>query len=427
MAKIPTDQQTNEFHLRPGSQLFQGGLGWRGVNTEVDPGSLDFNELQRGENVRLRGKIIVTRRGQTQKANLGLGGTQGVAWIRDEPADNPRVRLWLSAIGCFGAGIGTGGSIMHIDPTESPALQTFGNFYAAADRQIPIGSYSGKLFVGDKTTLREAAQTTAQFGFSILSPSVPQAPIASFPGFTISCLREFDGKLFIGLSNDVTPAASKIAVWDGLSVQDDLTGVRPPLAFGIFQSKLVAGFDATAANIRVRDAGAVPGVWTTFGLAGFLCATQQNCMAEERQYLYIASGNNLIHRFDGAALTLQRTIAGCAVDGKGCTSLAFHKGLLYYGWNTPAGAPGYSSRIGRHDPDSTATEWVDTYKDVTADQANFIELSSMASYRRQIVVGGRQVWIVGTAINDVKGTIEVINNTGAPGAGFSVIHLLRFP
>jgi len=214
-------------------------------------------------------------------------------------------------------------------------------------------------------------------------------------------------------------------VWDGLSVQDDITGIRPPLAFGLFQAKLVAGFDATAANIRVRDAGAVPGTWNTFSLAGFLTATQQNCMVEERQYLYIASGNNLIHRFDGAAITLQRTIAGCAVDGKGCTALALHNGLLYYGWNTPSAA--YASRIGRHDPDSSANEWVDTYKDVTTDQANFKELSSMASYRRQIVVGGRQVWIVATAINDVKGTIEVVNSTGAPGAGFSVVHLLRFP
>lgn len=426
MAKIPVNQQANEYHLRPGSQLFPQGQGWAGVNTEDDPGSLMPWELQRGENVRLRGKIIINRAGLVQKVAPGSLDGKAINLIAGSPSDNPRVRLWLSTVGCFGTGIGTGATIMHLDPTESPALQTYGSFYATADRQIPIGSYSGKLFVGDKTMLREAVQTSAQFGFSVMTPSVPQAPIAKWTGFTINCLKEFDGKLFIGLSNDSAPASSKIAVWDGLSFQDDITGIRPPLAFGLFQNKLVAGFDATAANIRVRDPGTAPGTWNTFALAGFLCATQQNCMAEHQQYLYIASGNNLIHRFDGAAITLIRTIGGCAVDGKGCTALALHNGLMYYGWNTPSAA--YLSRIGRHDPDSTgANEWTDTYKDVTANQASFIELSSMASYRRQIVVGGRQVWVVATAVNDVQGTIEVLNNTGAPGAGFQVVHLLRYP
>src|SRR5262245_12566838 len=112
MAKIPVTRQGKEFQLRPGSPLF-ADQGWRGVNTELDPGSLSPNELQRAENIRLRGKIIVSRRGQTQRASLGVGGTQVVSWIKEEPSDNPRQRLWMSAVGCFGGGIGTGGSVSH--------------------------------------------------------------------------------------------------------------------------------------------------------------------------------------------------------------------------------------------------------------------------------------------------------------------------
>lgn len=430
MPKIPLKPQGQEFQLRPGSDPL-GGAGWRGVNTESDPGSLNPNELQWGENLRHRGKGWITRPGMSQVLDLGLGlsnGDNSVLWMHEAPADNPRARLWLSARGCFGAAIGTGSLLANLDPTQVPVVQNYGQFYTASDFQIPMGRYGDKLLMGDRSELREVIVSTAPAGVKadrlLLSPS--QVPLASFPGFVIRCLQEFDNKLFIGLENTAVIAASKISAWNGVSAIDDLTGVRPPLALGLWRDKLVAGFDVTAGNIQVRPAGAVPTAWVAFAVGGFLCSSHGNAMAEEKQYLYIASGTDLIHRFDGAALTLQRTIAGCAVDGFGCTALTLHNGLLYYGWNTPGAA--YLSRIGRHDPESTTvTEWLDSYKDVTADQANFISLTSLLSYRRQIFAGGRQMWVVGTAVNDVKGTIEVYNNTGAPGAGFQVEQLYRFP
>lgn len=424
MPKIPTTPQGIEFQLRPGAPPF-GPAGWRGVNTEDDPVSLDPNELQRGDDVRLKGRIITPRPGLVEKIDLGV---DPVTWLLEAPVDNPRVRLWLTALGCFGTAIGTGATIMHVDPTENPVVQTYGNYFATADRQIPLGRYGDKLFVGDKSALREVVEVTAPPGTSIalIAPNPPQVPVITFPGFTIRCLLEFDSLLFIGLENDATPTSSKIVAWNGISARDDLTGIRPPLAFGIWRDKLVAGFDATAGNIRYRDKGSVPGTWTTVALAGFRCATQGNVMQEARQYLFIASGIGDIYRFDGAALTVVRSIAAAAADGKGVTALTLHKGLLYYGWNTPSAA--YASRIGRHDPDSTAAnEWIDTYKDITTEIANFIELQSMQSYRGQIYCGGRQVWIVATAVNDVKGTLETISNTGAPGAGFGLMQLLRHP
>lgn len=427
MAKQPTTPQATEFQYRPGVPPLND-QGWRGMNTESDPGSLAPNELQFGVDVRLLGHGITSRGGYTLKADLNaIVGSQAVRWLKEAPVDNPRVRLWFVTRGCFGAAIGTGSRVQHYDEYENPKLQVYANTFAESDRDVPLGVYGDKLYAGEGPRVEEMIQVTAPSGFPVGALSPLRIPVGYFDGYTVRCLQEFDSKLFIGLENNTTPASSKIVAWDGLSLTDDKTGIRPPLAFGIWRNKLVAGFDATAGNIQVRDAGSVPGTWAAVALAGFQCGTYGNTMAEFRQYLFIASGIDKLFRFDGTTLSLVRTIAGCATDGKGLTAVTLHRGLLYYGWNTPSAA--YASRIGRHDPDSTGggLDWVDTYKDVTTEQANFKFLASMASYRQQIFVGGQQVWLLATAIEDIKGTLEVVSNTGAPGPGFEIRQLLRYP
>jgi hypothetical protein len=422
MAKTPKDEQAIEFQLRPNTAPF-GNQGWRGVNTEDDPASLDINQLQYGKDIRFRSKTIETRPGHDLKINLA----EAVYYLGELPVV-PRTRLWAVVKGCFGTAIGTGSQILHIDPSETPIVQRYSSYFAELDRASPLGVYSGRLYFGDKSMLREVLLipgNTGQAISSVLQKPI-NVPIHNFPGFTVRCLLEFDGRFYIGLENDSAPASSKITAWDGAQFIDDLTGIRPPLNFGIWRHRLVAGFDATAANIRWRAAGTPPGSWTTVGLAGFLCADQGNAMQEVRQYLYIASGTDLIHRFDGTSLSLVRTIAGAAVDGFGCTALTLHNGLLYYGWNTPAAA--YSSRIGRHDPDSTAAnEWVDTYKDISTEVANFKSLQALASYRQSIFAGGAGNWIVATLPNDAKGTMIQVNDTGAPsGTNFPLRQFLIF-
>lgn len=424
MAKIPLKDGT-EFQIRPGVPPFgPSPAGWRGVNTEADPGSLDPNELQRGDNIRLRGRVIHTRPGLTEKADL----LARIMHLKELPVDNPRTRLWFSTLGCFGFTIGTGGTILHYDPSETPAIQSYNAFFAETDRQIPMATYGDKLFVGDKSALREVVQIAPISGVSTSSliPSPSTIPVANFTDFTIRAMKEFDGKLFISLENNFSIGGSKIVFWNGLAVRDDLTAIRPPLAFGIWRDKLVAGFDSTAANIRARDRGdTAPGTWTTYALAGYLTSRWGNAMQEERESLYIASGTDKIFKFDGSALTLANTIAGCATDGFGCTGMTLHRGLLYYVWNTPSAA--YATRIGRHDPDSALSIWLDTYKDVTTEQANFKRATSILSYRDQIVFGGAQSWLLATAENDVKGTLEVLSDTGAPSLFFDIVQLLRFP
>jgi hypothetical protein len=430
MAKTPIEPPTGEFHFRPGVPPFED-IGWGGVNTEDDPISLRINELQRGQNIRRVGRGLRSRPGLVPKIDLTtavpFSPVGAVMWLKEAPVVCSPLNLWASCRGIYGSSPAIGASLLQLESTASPMSRRYASIVAAADRYVPVGEYGGKIYLGDGPTLRELVRVSVFPDTDTANriPTIPNTALITIAGYVVRCFLEFDGKLFVGLENVATPASSKIMVWDGLELKDDLTAIRPPLAFGIWRDKLVAGFDATAGNIRYRSSGAAPGSWTTVALAGFQCATQGNAMQEVRQYLYIASGVDKIFRFDGAALTLVRTIAGCAVDGNGATSLTLHNGLLYYGWNAPSTA--YTASLGRHDPDSTiANEWVDSYKALTVDTANFVLISSLASYRGQIFCGGRQQWIVATAPNDVKGALESVSDTGAPLAGYDVLQLLRF-
>jgi hypothetical protein len=438
--KFPKDENSGEFQFRPGSQIFGDGA-WLGVNTQDDPGSLKPNELQRGENIRLAGKNIKGRTGNTPLTTLPNLGSVGpvkagqVMWLKEAPADNPHIRLWFSTLGCLGAGIGTGGTIFSIDQSQSPQVQIYARFFASTDRTVYLASYSDAIFAGDKTALRGLVLLSAPTGVDMntFAPSPPSTPYAVFTGYTISCMKEFDGKLFVGLSNDATPAASKIIVWNGLSWQDDLTGIRPPLCMGTWQSKLVVGFDATAGHIRTRVPGAAPGTWTTVALGGFKCAPFGNAIMEVGPKTYIASGDRQLYQYDGTTLSLATTVASADnVGGRGVCALCKHQNLLYYGWNEVSP---WKSWIGRHDPDNTfsaATEWVDAYKDISNDAAlvafdggTFRRLTAMESYRQNIFVGGSRYWIAATADNDVKGNMRVVY-PGSSSAGFEVQQLLRF-
>lgn len=428
MAKIPKHGQAGVLHYikGPGGQL---QVGWKGVNTEDNPGAIDDGELQRGENMRFEGGDIASRLGHAQVFDLTTIGVDvghvpnGAA---DLPSDNPRIRLWMTTLGCYGAATVTGASIYRYDTTENPSFQSYGFFGTVNDYQAPLGSFGDKIYYGDRSVLREITSVTYGLG-QAPAGSPPNLPVARFPGFIVRCLQEFDSKLFIGLENASAPGSSKIVVFNGLSFQDDLTGIRPPLAMGLFQDKLVVGFDSTAANIRHRPAGAAGTAYTTVGLAGFQCSPWGNAMAELRDKLWIAGATDELFSFDGTNLVLQRSIAGCDTAGTyGCTSVTVHQGLLYYLWNTTS--PNFLTRLGRWDPDNVggATEFTDTYKDITTAVANFKEGTSLQSFRSQILLGGRSRYLLATEFGKVNGTLESIS-APAVVAGFHVAQLVRHP
>lgn len=427
MAKTPAE---GVFHRRPGVDPF-GPEGWKGVNTESDPGSLLPNELLRGDDVRLKGRSLGTRSGCELDIDLNdftdrADGCGAVLWMH-QPGNELRTRLWMSAIGCQDP-TQSGFTIYQIDPASDPEIQQYYIKVTAGDRFTPLGKYGDQLYVGDLSLVRVVREIPVPYTITAqeLFVKPPLLERLRFDGYTTTCLLEFDGKLFIGLSNDAAPdTSSKIVSWDGGNVVDELTGIRPPLAMGYWREMLLVGFDATAGHIRYREPGAAPGTWTTVALAGFSCTVNQNAFCEVRDKTFIASGVDLLFAFDGTSLSLAQTVVGADTFGDGVNALCMHDGLLHYGWNELGTAAAF---IGRHDPDSTgANEWVDNYVGLTDQQPLFTGICSMASYRTQIYAGGRSARVVTTRSGEVAGVVEAVDVASGASSGFRARQLLKFP
>lgn len=425
MAKITTKDDTRDIEWRQGVDPF-GNAGWRGMNTEKDPGSLQPNELQLGRDVRLLGGNVVTRTGLALLFDLtqleGVGSGDHVHWMDEFPNDNPHTRLWFAALGCFGAGAGTGAQIMRVDTLEDPTFQIYANFLSETSFSSRLSPYGDRMMIGNGDLLQEIFQITPPPGVSIatIMPTAPQILIKQFTGYLIRCMAEFDNKLFIGLENVAVPATSKIVVWDGLIFEDDITGIAPPLAFGRWRDTLVVGFSAATAAIKYRTVGDAPGSWTAVALAGFGCSFAQNCMVEDHENLYIVDGVSKIFKFNGTVLTLERTIGACS----SLHALCMQDDILHYGWNKTVN---FHAMIGRRDRDSSSLEYVDGYKNLTTDIAAFKNMTAMESYRGQIVCGAYGAVIIATKSNDVQGTAITISAPGASGSAFPILQILRVP
>lgn len=425
MAKHPTDEGTQQFHLRKGVDPF-GNSGWKGMNTENDPSALAPNELQLGRDVRLQGGSIVNRPGLELVADLAnLSGLTGLSGWGDEfPGDNPHHRLWVMVEGCFGVAAGKGVQLLRVDTLEDPQAQVYMSFTSENSYVAPLGSYGDRIMIGNKSLLQEVFQITPPYGVEIgdimLSP--PQLLIRDFGAgdWNINCMMEFDNQLFIGLENLSSPANSKILAWDGLTFTEDLTGIDPPLNFGRWSDKLVVAFDKTVGELQYRDPGSAAS-WTTVALVGFGVSTVGlNSMVEDHDKLFIADGVDTIYQFDGSVITAARTVAGCA----SLHALTMHEDILHYGWNKTVS---FQAVIGRRDRDSTTLEYVDEYKNLTTDIALFKRITTMQSYRRQIVCGAFATSLAATAGNDVKGTAYSVYAPGAGATTFPIRQILAVP
>jgi hypothetical protein len=402
------------------------------MQTDGDSVSNPVNSFQLLRNFRFLGGIPVSRPGHTFAFNIG----QEVYLLTSFPVLNPRTRLWLSVLGCFGSTIGTGARILHYDPDEDPKFQVYANYFAQSSRQSPMAVFGDDLYFGDKSLLRKPTLITAPRGTPLASllDTPPDSPIYDFTGFTITWLKEFNGKLFIGLVADTAPnTTSKIAYWDGLSIKDDITGIGVSYAAESFRGiRLVVGFDATAGHVRHRD---LSGTWATLALAGYSTSVSGNAMKEHRDGVSIAGGKTNLYRYTEPAgvptLAVHRNIVAAAADGNGITCVTRHLGHLWYGWNEPAAT--YLSRLGRWDADNAggATEFIDTYYDITNSVANFKGLFGLESYRQFMYLSGAAQWLLSVCPENIGlgvNSIAVVNDGGVPGAGinFPALQLLTY-
>lgn len=425
MAEAPLTAQSFLFQRRPG---LKGNPGLQGMVTEGDPSSIPPTAFQLLRNFRFLGKTLYTRPGHTFYGNAG----GEVYLLTSFPVVNPRTRLWITVLGCFGETIGTGARIIHYDPDENPTFQVYANYFAEGSRQNPMAVYGDDLYIGDKSLLRKPVIVSTPPGVAVqdVLESPPDAPIFDFgPTYTITWMKEFDGKLFMGVSDG--GITCKICYWDGLSIREDLVGsalspVRPSFAAEVFRgTKLVVGFDATAGHVRVRSLGATPGTWTTVALAGYSTGIGGNSMKEHRDFVAIAGGNRDLFKYHEPAgvptLVVLRNIATADNTGNGITAVANHRGLLYYLWN--GASPGYASKVGQYNADNPGTpvEFVDSFLDISGGIANFKGGFALESYREFLYACGAAQWLISFSTDEVTGvgSATVINDGGAPGLGIN--------
>ena len=177
-------------------------------------------------------------------------------------------------------------------------------------------------------------------------------------------------------------AGSKIATWDGITNRNDLTGINPPTAFGLYHEPnggdaIFVGFDAASNHIRYRSKGSSPGIWTTVAPSSGTVATVQ--MEAFKDVLWITTGSNFLCRYDG--ISLDPVLSGAlGIDaGSQTEALTIARGqdTLLMGY-TAGGA-----MIAEWD----GATWTPVKKDLTAQFPGITLLRELKWYRGWVIAG----------------------------------------
>ncbi len=408
----------NKNNLSPGFKRFElrngfGGFSYRGIVSEGDPGSIPPNAVRMALNARLVGGEYGERPGLSKLFTSPLNSATS-AILDIVPYDPPRpLKLWVSSAGCPGLSAGFGFSVGNIDQEQNPEYQRVVYFSTAVSSSI-LATFGGDLYFGTDSQLRKMQLIRQPWGtesFS-LSGSSQDTPIVSFTGYTIRCMQEFDGRLWIGLDNGA--GASKVVWWDGVSWGDDKTGIDPPTCFAPYRIQnggdaLVMG-TTTAQRLWVRSAGD-SGTWTNVGT---VAATQ---MVSFKDVLYIAGAGANLSSWNGVVLTAAaRSPAGATA----VRALGLFDGSLYFGYETATAAI-----LGKYD----GTTWTDIHKNITTQFPTVINIRAIASYRGFLAVAGTgggapgyggAVWM--SNLSDTSGTYTQLILNGSNNG--TIYHLL---
>lgn len=354
----------------------QGGFRWSGVLLEGNPSANPANRPRIIRNGRVKGGDIVNRDGLSKFNTSVLDASNAhILHMADYQISRPK-RLWILGNGCPGISSSAGFYVGHLDPEQEPEFQRAVN-YSSLTLGLVIGRFGSDLYIGSDDTLRKLELIAQPYGTENLaiSGSSQDVSIKTFTGFTITWLKEFDGRLFIGLSNG---ASSKIATWDGVSIQDDLTGINPPTCAAVFRAPdggdaLVVGFASATNLIKYRVTGSDPGTWANVAPgAGTLGSLS---MTPFKDKLYIADDSGEVWTWDpGTSLTATHTPASATA----CRAVEANEGFLYVGYETLTAA-----RIAKYDGSS----WTDVEKDITAQYTGVTSIRALSWYRNFLYAG----------------------------------------
>lgn len=264
--------------------------GFGGMLLEGDSGSNPPNRPAHLENVTFRGGNLKRRSAAVALWNEAdyLHATNASIIVQDFQTKSKKIMM--VADGCPSTSETAGFSLDWFDHEQEPSYSS-GNWYDTSTEGVVLGQFSGNLYVAVDNKLHQFIIIVPPYGESSLTVSghKQDIPLYTFTGFTkVTFLKEFDGKLFIGLDNGV--GASAIWTYDGVAFRADLTGINPPAYMSRFRDQLAVGF--ATGTIKVRNAGDSPGTWATVvEAAGTLDA---KVMVEFEDNLYATGGSTKI-------------------------------------------------------------------------------------------------------------------------------------
>jgi hypothetical protein len=369
-------------NLAPGFKRFEfrSGMGgaWGGMVTQGDPGRNPPFSPRLLINTRLVDGEVQDRPGLAKLFASPMHASDAcVKDVVDHDMSKP-FKLWITGTGCPGISAGTGFYLGTLDSEQEPEFQRV-VYYDTAVGTVSVAKFNGDFYVGVDSELRKLTIIKFPWGTEAIeiAGTAQESPVYTFTGFTIRCLKEFDGKLFIGLDNGA--GASKIATFDGVSIRDDKTAIDAPRWFALY--RIQGGGDAivcgtsTTSTIYIRPTGESPGTWTSIGNQASVQAISY------KDVLYIATGATTVASWNGVTLTVS---ARAPVGASAVRTVTVFNSLLYFGYDTAAAAV-----IGKFD----GSTWTDAEKSLTAQFVGTTSIRALESYRGFLVAAGTRTGI----------------------------------
>jgi hypothetical protein len=365
-----------------------------GMNTESGPGHIAPHEFRLLINIRWDDDSIMARGGASKLNPTALHDPAACIYTRNFEFGTP-LRFYWSGDGCPGESVGVGFYLANFDAEQEPQFQRSA-WYQNAITSFHVGKFSGEIHIVVDGSIRRMALHPVPYGTEALSAAGENdMELFTLPtGYTGTWLREFDGKLFVGAWNG---ALGEVWSWDGVTAQQELSALAAkPIASCLWRDNIVVGIDGT--ELRVRDVGAAPGagLWST--VSGTVdMYPGLNSMVSYKDEVYIASSATQLYKYDGATISVARTVAGAAIE-----SVAVGFGFLFYGYRSSTPAP----TLGRTD----GTSFVDAHK-IFTEVTGAENVRALALYRDSLFAGvthpAQTARILGSRGSATSGTYDI--------------------
>jgi hypothetical protein len=347
--------------------------------TKIDPGGSSPDRPRFLENVRVQGGSIISRPDFIGPGAFIPAITQYNLQITDDPEINPknRVRLQIAAGNIpqwdpqFAAefnsvggtrlwwgstpgmawqpppdGLGwvasptTGAVFGYVDTDSHPVFNTVGRYDSDDNWPPVIEKFNTEIYIGDFGCLRKIFQVQPPAGQAPVNVLNTPADVIvlAFPGFRATAMIEFQGKLWLVLTDPSGATNGQIWSYDGFVANIEYTMAvsgTTGAAIAVYKNELIVTVAGFGSIIRRNAAGA----FSTHTVGGFDSSPYLNSMAQYRDKLMIMDGVDKIYSWNGTALALEHTIAPVLNPDSGLVPVVAYayccavlNDIFYYGW-----------------------------------------------------------------------------------------------